>query len=70
VWLLMVQPGITEPEELHRSRASQRRDQRDGYRTGPVTLLRLRWARREHGAPADDTGENREYTCRWIVRGH
>ncbi|MET9340307.1 hypothetical protein [Nonomuraea sp. NPDC003804] len=69
-WLLMGQPAVAEPEDLHRSRASQRRDQRDGYSSGPVQLLRLRRASREHGALADDAGESRDYACRWMVRGH
>lgn len=67
-WLLMGQPSVAEAQDLHRSRASQRLDQRDGYHTGPVQLLRLRRAPREHAA--GDDGDSREYTCRWMVRGH
>ncbi|GAA2165004.1 hypothetical protein [Actinomadura napierensis] len=68
-WLLMNQPNIAEAEDLHRSRASTRRDQRDGLSTGPVRLLRLRPATRAQGAPDDDQAA-RQYTCRWMVKGH
>lgn len=69
-WLLMRQPNIADAEDLHRPRASVRRDQRDGLSTGPVRLLRLRPATRAAGAPADDESPGREYTCRWMVKGH
>jgi hypothetical protein len=68
-WLLMAQPNIAQTEDLHRARASTRRDQRDGLNTGPVRLLRIRKATKAHGAP-DDDGAAREYTCRWMVKGH
>lgn len=56
---------------LHRTRASIRRDQRDGLSAGPVRLLllRLRRAATVQGAPSDDAAA-REFTCRWMVRGH
>ncbi|GAA2455770.1 hypothetical protein GCM10010191_88770 [Actinomadura vinacea] len=68
-WLLMNQPNIAEAEDLHGTRASARRDQRDGLPTGPVRLLHLRPATRAPGAPDDDHAA-RQYTCRWMVKGH
>lgn len=68
-WLLMNQPNIAEAQDLHRTRASARRDQRDGLSTGPVRLLHLRPATRAQGAPDDDRAARR-YTCRWMVKGH
>ncbi|WP_261568241.1 hypothetical protein [Frankia gtarii] len=68
-WLLMNQTHIVEVEENQPDRAAVRRARRDGLTASPVRLIHLRRATREQGAPADEGGA-REYTCRWMVRGH
>lgn len=70
-WLLMAQPNIAEVEERAQSRPVRRRAQRAGHDTGPIRLLHLRRAQRENAGQADgDDVHSREYTCRWMVRGH
>ncbi len=68
-WLLMNQGHVVEVEDLQPDRAAARRARRDGLAASPVRLIHLRRATREQGAPADDH-RAREYTCRWMVRGH
>jgi hypothetical protein len=68
-WLLMSQPQIAEVEELELARAARRRAQRAGLDLRAVRVLHLRRLEREHGAPQDEAA-SREYTCRWMVRGH
>jgi hypothetical protein len=68
-WLLMNQSNNAEAEQLHRSRASVRRDEHDGLNPGAVRLIHLRRATKAQGAPHDEKAA-REYTCRWMVRGH
>ena len=68
-WLLMDQPNIADAEDLHRNRASVRRDQSEGFNVRPVRLLRLRRAGKAQGT-SDDERAARDYTCRWMVKGH
>ncbi|WP_018505348.1 hypothetical protein [Parafrankia discariae] len=68
-WLLMNQGHIVEVDTLQPDRAAARRARRDGLPPSPVRLIHLRRATRDQGAPVD-AGEAREYTCRWMVRGH
>ena len=68
-WLLMAQPQIAEVEELEPSRVARRRALRAGIDVRAVRVLHLRRLEREHGAPQDDAA-SREYSCRWMVRGH
>lgn len=68
-WLLMSQPTIAEVENLQPTRAARRRAQRAGLDLHSVHVLHLRRSERDPGAPQDDPA-SREYTCRWMVRGH
>lgn len=68
-WLLMSQPQIADVEELEPSRATRRRAQKSGLDLHAVRVLHLRRLERDQGAPPDEPG-SRDYTCRWMVRGH
>jgi hypothetical protein len=68
-WLLMNQGHIVEVDALAPDRAAVRRARREGLTPSPVRLIHLRRATREQGAPEGD-GAAREFTCRWMVRGH
>lgn len=68
-WLLMNQPGVTEIESVHRSHASGQADRLEGLSTGPVRIIHLRRLLEHHDAPGSEPA-SREYTCRWLVRGH
>lgn len=68
-WVLMSQPQIAEVEEVEPSRAARRRAQRAGIDIHAVRVLHLRRLVRDHGQTEDDS-PGREYTCRWMVRGH
>ncbi|MBW6432206.1 hypothetical protein KZ829_00400 [Actinoplanes hulinensis] len=68
-WLLMSQPQIADVEELEPSRAVRRRAQKAGLDIHAVRVLHLRRLERDHEAAQDDSA-SREYTCRWMVRGH
>ncbi len=69
-WLLMTQPGITEVTAHTPTRQQRRQDRRHGMRSSDVQLVDVHT---HHHAPTGatdtDTGD-REYTCRWLVRGH
>lgn len=78
-WLLMTQPGITDVQDQPLPRRQQRRAETEGYNSDPVRVVRLR----AHPAadPADGhdprtaahratTSAGRDYTVRWMVRGH
>lgn len=69
-WLLMSQPNIAEVEERPQPRPVRRRAERAGHGTGPIRLLHLRRTTRDHAASGDGETASREYTCRWMVRGH
>jgi hypothetical protein len=68
-WLLMSQDHIAEVQDLQPGRAARRRAEREGVDLHAVRVLHLRRATRSQGAP-DGEGPSREYTCRWMVRGH
>ena len=70
VWLLMSQPNIAEVEVFDRPRTLRRRDEREGLNPGAVRLLHLRRPPAGSGVEGEDEVGGREYTCRWMVRGH
>jgi len=71
-WLLMTQPGITEVEQQRASRKQQQRDQRRGIGQSDVRLIRVHRRHRDSGPASKQTDEStdREFTVRWMVRGH
>jgi len=68
-WLLMSQPQIADVEEMEPTRAARRRAQRAGLDVQAVRVLHLRRLERDQGGPQDEAA-SRDYTCRWMVRGH
>jgi hypothetical protein len=71
-WLLMTQPGITEVSQERARRNQRRRDQRQGLRDSDVQVVHVHRRHRDAtraNTQASETGE-REYTVRWMVRGH
>lgn len=66
-WLLMQQESVGASARYGFNQLDRARMKRRKVKPSPVTVIRLRYAKRADSTP---TGETREYHHRWVVRGH
>lgn len=65
-WLLMQQP-LANVSEIQTDRAARKRLRRVGHEPAPVRVIELRRPKHTGGEPGES---GRNYTHRWITRGH